>query len=81
MLFLALCGDVVQPAFVPVPFRNLVNCHADLLGNLHFLGVGPDGLLIELLTQDLHLPLFLAHAMALPPFLHVFLILFLPDHS
>ena len=69
----------MEPALVPVPFRNLVNCHANLLRYLHFFGVGPDGLLLEHFAQDLHLPLFLAHAMAFPPLLHVFLILFLPD--
>ena len=69
----------MQPALVPVPLRHLVNCHTYLLSYLHFLRVGPDGLLVELLAQDLHLPLFLAHAVAFPPLFHVFLILFLSD--
>ena len=79
LFFRALSGDVMQSALVPVPLGNLVDCHANLLSYLHLLGVRPDWLLVELLTQDLHLPLFLAHAVALAPILHVFLILFLSD--
>ena len=67
----------MQSALVPVPLGNLVNGHADLLSYLHLLAVGPDGLLLELLAQDLHLPLFLTHTVALAPTLHVFLILLL----
>ena len=79
LFLLALSGDVMQSALVPVPLRDLVHCHADLLSDLHLLAVGPDRLLVELLAQDLHLPLFLTHAVALAPIRHVFLILFLSD--
>ena len=79
LFLLALSGDVVQSALIPVPLGDLVHCHADLLSYLHLLAVGPDRLVVELLAQDLHLPLFLAHAVALAPIRHVFLILFLSD--
>ena len=79
LFLLALSGDVVQSAFVPVPLGHLVHCHADLLRYLHLLGVRPDGLIVELLAEDLHLPLFLTHAVALTPIRHVFLILFLSN--
>jgi len=67
----------MEPALIPVPFRNLVNCHADLVCNVHLLGVRPDGLLFEMGPKHLHLPLFLAHSVSLFPLLHVFFVLIL----
>ena len=70
-----MSGDIVQSTLVPVPLGNLVNGHSDLLSNRHLFSVRPDRLLLEVLFEKLHLPLFLAHASPLLPFLHVLLIL------
>ena len=75
LFLLSLRRDVIQPALVPVPLGNLVNCHADLLSDLNLPRVRPDGRLLEILPKQLHLPLFLAHAAVLLPLLHVFLVL------
>lgn len=49
-------------SFVPVPLADLVVVHADVIGNLNFLGVSPDITFFKLFFEVFLLPACLAHS-------------------
>ena len=71
LFLLAGCRNAHLPPVVPVPLRDLMECHTDFFCNLNLPSHRPLWILVEVFQQYLHLLRLLTHASSLFPLVDV----------